>query len=117
MKVSTSLRKFPTATHRELRIYEHLAGINSSHPGQSVIREPYDDFELSGPAGSHQCLVMQPMHMTLLHMMSLNSKPFDLLLLKMTLKRILFVLDFLHTEADVIHTGIKGVSIRLIYGV
>ena len=108
LKVSTFLRKFPTATHRELRIYEHLASIKSTHPGQSLIRELYGSFEPQGHAGKHQCLVLQPMHMTLLEMMGLNPEPFDLPLLKMTLRRLLLALDFLHTEANVIHTGIDS---------
>ena len=105
VKVSTSLQKYPTATDREFKIYEHLANINSSHPGQSLIRELCDSFELQGHAGKHRCLVLQPMHMTILEMMRLNTKPFDLPLLKMTLRRLLLALDFLHTEADTIHTG------------
>lgn len=105
LKVSTSLRDFPTATDRELKVYEHLSKIKSSHPGQSLIRELYDTFELQSQVGKHQCLVLQPMHMTLLEMMRLNPKPFDLPLLKSTLRRILLALDFLHTEADTIHTG------------
>lgn len=105
LKVSTSLRNFPTATDREFKIYEHLAKIKSAHPGQALIRELYDSFELQGHAGKHRCLVLQPMHMTLLEMMRLNPRPFDLPLLKMTLRRLLLALDFLHTEADIIHTG------------
>ena len=107
--MSTSLRKLPTATHRELSVYEHLAKVGSSaHPGQSLIRELYDAFEVDGPAGRHQCLVQQPMHMTVLEMMRLNPRPFDLALLKMTLRRVLSALDFLHTEAGVVHTGTFG---------
>lgn len=45
------------------------------------------------------------MHMTLLEMMKLNPRPFDMPLLKMALQRLLFALDFLHTEADLIHTS------------
>lgn len=105
LKVSTSLRKFPTATDREFKIYEHLRSIKSAHPGQSLIRELWDSFELVGSAGKHRCLVLQPMHMTLLEMMKLNPRPFDLPLLKMTLRRLLLALDFLHTEADTTHTG------------
>ncbi|KAF2459671.1 kinase domain protein [Lineolata rhizophorae] len=101
VKVSTSLPKFPTATERELKVYEHLANVKSAHPGQSLIRNLYDTFELQGIVGKHQCLVLQPMHMTVLEMMGLNSKPFNLDLLKMTLKRILLALDFLHSEAEV----------------
>lgn len=46
------------------------------------------------------------MHMTLHEMMRLNPRPFDLALLKMTVERLLLALDFLHTEAEIIHTGI-----------
>ncbi|OJJ95661.1 hypothetical protein ASPACDRAFT_54973 [Aspergillus aculeatus ATCC 16872] len=104
LKVSTSLPSFPTASGRELKIYEHLARVNSTHPGQALIRELYDSFDLHGPAGQH---------MTLLEMMGLNSRPFNLPLLKMTVKRLLLALDFLHTEANVIHTDIKTDNLML----
>ncbi|RAH71362.1 putative protein kinase [Aspergillus aculeatinus CBS 121060] len=113
LKVSTSLPSFPTASGRELKIYEHLARVNSTHPGQALIRELHDSFDLHGPAGLHRCLVLQPMHMTLLEMMGLNPKPFNLPLLKLTVKRLLLALDFLHTEANVIHTDIKTDNLML----
>lgn len=103
--MSTSLPKFPTATDREAKIYEHLSKVNSPHPGQALIRELYDSFDLQGPMGRHRCLVLQPMHMTLLEMMGLNPRPLDLPLLKMTVKRLLLALDFLHSEAGTIHAG------------
>ncbi|KAL7657761.1 hypothetical protein ACMYSQ_003921 [Aspergillus niger] len=53
------------------------------------------------------------MTMSLLDMMRLNSKPFDLPLLKMTVKRVLLALDFLHAEAGVVHTDIKADNIML----
>ncbi|KAJ6014555.1 hypothetical protein N7540_009146 [Penicillium herquei] len=53
LKVSKFLKKFPTATNHEFKIYEHLAIIKSTHPGQSLIRELYDSFELQGHAGTH----------------------------------------------------------------
>lgn len=46
------------------------------------------------------------MYITLLEMMSLNPKPFNMPLLKMTLRRLLLALDFLHSEAGIVHTGI-----------
>ncbi|KAJ6036063.1 hypothetical protein N7540_000342, partial [Penicillium herquei] len=113
LKVSTSLRKFPTATDREFKVYEHLSKIKSAHPGQSLIRELYDSFELHGHAGKYRCLVLQPMHMTLLEMMRLNPRPFDLPLLKMTLRRLLLALDFLHTEANITHTDLKTDNLML----
>ncbi|RDL42541.1 CMGC protein kinase [Venustampulla echinocandica] len=113
LKLFTSLPKFPTATDRELKIYEHLAKVNSTQPGQALIRKLYDSFDLQGPVGRHRCLVLQPMHMTLLEMTRLNSRPFDLPLLKMTLKRLLLALDFLHTEAEIIHVDLKTDNLML----
>ncbi|PGH28292.1 hypothetical protein AJ80_00183 [Polytolypa hystricis UAMH7299] len=113
LKVSTSLPKFPTATDRELKIYTHLTKVNSTHAGQSLIRELYASFDLQGPVGRHQCLILQPMHMTLLDMMRLNPKPFDRPLLKMILRRLLLALDFLHTEAEVVHTDLKTDNLML----
>ncbi|CAK40849.1 uncharacterized protein An11g10510 [Aspergillus niger] len=121
LKISTSS---PESHNREYKVYEHLAKVverGSLHPGQSLIREVYDSFELQntteeegkGKRGIHQCLILQPMTMSLLDMMRLNSKPFDLPLLKMTVKRVLLALDFLHAEAGVVHTDIKADNIML----
>ncbi|RMD44117.1 hypothetical protein DV735_g986, partial [Chaetothyriales sp. CBS 134920] len=107
------LRKFPTATDREFKIYDHLSKTEWAHPGQSLIRELYDFFELQGEAGRHRCLVLQPMHMTLHEMMRLNPNPLDLPLLKMVLRRILLALDFLHTEANIIHADLKTDNLML----
>ncbi|PIG82234.1 protein kinase domain protein [Aspergillus arachidicola] len=113
LKVSTYFPDHPTVTDREFRAYEHLAKVDSSHPGQSLIRELYDSFDLQGPGGTHRCLVMQPMHMTLLEMMGVNPRPFDLPLLKMTVVRLLLALDFLHAEAEAIHTDLKTDNLML----
>lgn len=94
LKVFTTLPDFPTTTDRELKAYQHLAAVHASHPGRPLIRELYDSFDIQGPFGKHNCLVLQPMHMTILEMMGLNPTPFDLPLLKMTVKRLLLALDF-----------------------
>ncbi|KAL4745928.1 kinase-like domain-containing protein [Aspergillus terricola var. indicus] len=83
LKVSTSLPDYPTATDRELRVYEHPAKVDSSHPGQSLIRELYDSFDLQGPGGTHRCL------------------------------RLLLALDFLQAEAKVIHADLKTDNLTL----
>ncbi|KKZ61984.1 non-specific serine/threonine protein kinase [[Emmonsia] crescens] len=113
LKVSTMLPDFPAITERELKIYEHLSQVDSAHPGQSLIRGLYDSFDLQGSAGKYYCLVLQSMHMTVLEMMRLNPRPFDLPLLKLTLKRLLLALDFLHNEAQIIHTDLKTDNLML----
>lgn len=52
------------------------------------------------------------MHMTLLERMRLNPRPFDLPFLKMTLRQLLLALDFLHTEANIIHPGTASLEPR-----
>lgn len=90
----------------ELRIYDHLSMLNSSHIGGAYIRGLYDTFDITTPGSTYPCLVHPPMHMSLhdLRMLS-SSRRLSELLLKETLKCILQALDFLHTEANIIHTG------------
>ncbi|PYH39103.1 kinase domain protein [Aspergillus neoniger CBS 115656] len=98
----------------ELRIYDHLSKVKSFHIGGSYIRGLYDAFDITTPDGTYPCLVHPPMHMSLhdLRMLS-SSRRLSELLLKETLKCILQALDFLHTEANVVHTDIKPSNIML----
>lgn len=105
LKISTYLPDFTFAGKRELNVYKHLSAIESTHPGRKLFRQLFDSFELKGAYGPHQCLVQQPMYMSLLDMMELVQECLDLPVLKTTLLRLLRALDFLHTEAKVIHTG------------
>ncbi|KAK2809434.1 hypothetical protein FQN50_003893 [Emmonsiellopsis sp. PD_5] len=107
LKISTQLKKFPKKGRAELNIYEHLSELNSTHPGQGYIRELHDTFEIQGPLSSHQCLALQPMHMSL-HDLIQKYRPLDVSMLREVLKRLLNVLDFLHTEAHIIHTDLKA---------
>lgn len=90
----------------ELRAYEHLSTLTSSHIGSAYIRGLYDTFDISGPDGIHPCLVHPPMQMSLheLRMLSRSGRVSEPLL-KETLFCTLQALDFLHREANVVHTG------------
>lgn len=100
-----------------IHLFARLSHCNSSWieslrtPGKSwffasgSVFDPRAVWFIRPPGGTHRCLVLQPMNMTLLEMMRMNPRPFDLPLLKMTVRRLLLSLDFLHAEADVIHTG------------
>lgn len=77
----------------------------SRHPGQKCIRELWDSFDIRGMYGSHSCLVLPPMDMSLAAMITANPVPFPVHLLKIVLRRLLLALDFLHTKAGVVHCG------------
>ncbi|PYI20349.1 kinase domain protein [Aspergillus violaceofuscus CBS 115571] len=98
----------------EIRIYDHLSRLNSSHIGSAYVRGLYDAFSIPGPDGTHQCLVHPPMHLSLneLRMLS-KSRRLSEPLLKQALLCILQGLDFLHREAGVVHTDIRASNIML----
>lgn len=86
---------------------DHLSNIRSNHPGSSLVRKMIDKFELTGPRGIHQCIVYEPLLTSLLHFQAtLDPKSLPEDLLKGALQQLLLALDYLHSEAHVIHTGL-----------
>lgn len=97
-----------THAEREVQVYDHFKSLKSSHTGAILVRTVLDKFQLSSINGSHfyQCLIHPPLGMSLFELRNRAAKkgfPEDLL--KPTLIHILLALDFLHSEAHVIHTG------------
>jgi hypothetical protein len=104
--VSLKICTTESADNQEYRVYSQLSLTNSTHPGQIHIRNLFDTFDISGPHGRHLCLVHAPMHLTLCEFIRRtparrSSKAF----LRMILRDLLSALDFLHTEANIVHTG------------
>ena len=97
-----------STTRRELAAYNHLDTITTSNPGALLVRKLLDSFKATSLFGEHQCLVHEPLGMsieTLRQLIPGKKLPEDLL--KAFLRHLLQTLDFLHTDAEMIHTGIK----------
>ncbi|KAL1991431.1 hypothetical protein VTN49DRAFT_5423 [Thermomyces lanuginosus] len=101
--------------NQEVRVLEHLSKIRSCHPGSRLIRKMIDRFELKGLQNSiHQCIVHEPLLTSLWHFqMTLDPPNLPENLLKGTLRYLLQALDFLHSEAHVIHTDIQAKNILI----
>ncbi|EFW20474.1 hypothetical protein D8B26_003151 [Coccidioides posadasii str. Silveira] len=98
--------------NQEVRVLDHLSNIRSNHPGSSLVRKMVDKFELTGPRGVHQCIVYEPLLTSLLHFQAtLDPKSLPEDLLKGALQQLLLALDYLHSEAHVIHTDIQAKNI------
>lgn len=81
-------------------------GVRSKHPGRNYIRRALDNFTLKGPNGEHQCLVHKPMLENAQELLRRNpTRRFTEDLLKAFLHCLLLALDYLHTDAHLIHTG------------
>jgi hypothetical protein len=90
----------------ELKMYQHITRF-SRHPGSRAVRSLIDSFYLDGPDDKHQCLVHPPLFESVWEF--LHRNPIQRLLkpgLAVTLQRVFLALDYLHTERQVIHTGI-----------
>jgi len=91
---------------RELAAYAHLDTVTTSNPGVLLVRELLDSFKATGPADEYQCLIHEPLGMSMETLRQLcpgRKLPEDLL--KAFLTHLLQALDFLHTDAKMIHAG------------
>ncbi|RSL51812.1 hypothetical protein CEP54_011231 [Fusarium duplospermum] len=96
----------------ELTMYKHISKSSSKHLGRGAVRELLDSFDVTGPDGSHRCLVHPPLWesvLTFLHRNPVRRLPAPVL--AFVLHRLFLALDFLHTECQVIHTDIKADNI------
>ncbi|KAL9028037.1 MAG: hypothetical protein Q9196_003531 [Gyalolechia fulgens] len=100
--------------HRELAAYSHLDTITTSNPGALLVRELLDSFKATGPAGEHQCLVHEPLGMSIETLRQLSpGQKLPENVLKAFLIHLLQALDFLHTEAKMIHADLQARNVHL----
>lgn len=90
----------------ELKMYQHI-GRASKYPGRNAIRSLVDSFHIDGPEDKHQCLVHPPLFESVWEFLHRNPvERLPKVILAFTLRRVFLALDYLHTECQVIHTGI-----------
>lgn len=101
------------AAQHEVEVCKRVCSANPSHNGLPYIQILIESFEVTGPDGTHVCLVFEPMRETLsLFQSRLKHKRFTLELMKMYLVCLLNGLDYLHSECRIVHTGeFKAASI------
>ena len=88
---------------------------NPSHEGFEFVRPMLDHFEVTGPDGTHSCLVYEPMRELLWQFQQrLPDNRIPPGLLKVYVEFLLQGLDYLHSECHVIHTG-ELEAIKLIF--
>ncbi|KAH7268816.1 kinase-like domain-containing protein [Fusarium solani] len=103
--------------HRELPLYKDMSPklATTENAGRKNIRQLLDSFEIDGPHGQHVALVFQPAQMSLRDMKLVFRKEggFDEMSVKGAVEELLKALDFLHSEAHVVHTDIHPGNLLL----
>lgn len=94
-------------SQRETKIYHHLNSLSiSDHAGATLIRKALGSFQISTAEGDFQCLVHPPLGIRLYDFRNhLRAKVLPEKIVKLTLVHLLLALDYLHTEAGIVHTG------------
>ncbi|KAK2751712.1 hypothetical protein FQN54_008935 [Arachnomyces sp. PD_36] len=101
---------------REIEIYNHLKNIQSDHVGRSCLRPLIEVFQAQSPDGhrAHTCLVHPPLGISLDQLTSLlPDRVMSSVMVRTAVRHILAALDFLHTEAGIIHTDLQPSNILL----
>ncbi|KAI8712043.1 Protein kinase domain-containing protein [Fusarium sp. LHS14.1] len=102
--------------HRELPFYEDLNKLQpSKHIGAENIRKLLDSFQVSGSHGNHIVLTLQVSQMSLRDMdtVFMKGRGFEEDFVKSAIKELLQAVDFLHTEAQAVHTDIHPGNLLL----
>ncbi|RMY71661.1 hypothetical protein D0863_04990 [Hortaea werneckii] len=94
---------------REKDAYSQFSGLRTSNIGYWFTRMAEDVFEISGPSGfQHTCFVFTPAACTIWEILECHGgKSINLDFIKSTLLRAIRALDFLHSDAHLIHTDVK----------
>ncbi|KAB5578690.1 serine threonine protein kinase, CMGC group [Coniochaeta sp. 2T2.1] len=96
----------------ELTMYKRISSFSTAHPGRGAIRGLLDSFDVTGPDGSHRCLVHPPLWESIITFLDRNPvRRLPAPVLAIVLLRLFQALDFLHTECKVIHTGLDDRTI------
>ena len=91
-------------SEQEVKAYQHINSIETKHAGRLLVRKMEDHFYLSLAAQKYPCLVHKTLSISLQRFRRRLNGRMPLSVLKPTLLHIFPALDFLHTEADMVHT-------------
>ncbi|RAL03696.1 kinase-like protein [Aspergillus ibericus CBS 121593] len=100
---------------RETEAYSHLNSLSiADHAGARLIRKALDSFQITSTEGNFRCLVHPPLGMSLYDFRTqLRAKVLPEKIVKLTLVHLLLALDYLHTEAGIIHADIQERNIMM----
>ncbi|PYI35738.1 kinase-like protein [Aspergillus indologenus CBS 114.80] len=103
---------------REVETYHHLNTLGTTdHVGAQLIRKELDSFQVTSKEGSFGCLVHPALGISLYGFRTqLRAKVLPESIVKMALIHLLLALDYLHTEAGIVHTDIQGKNIMMAIG-
>ena len=100
----------------EPQMYKRMERGPVNHPGRDAVRSLLDSFDIDGPEDKHRCLVHPPLWESVLDFLRRNpSRKLPAPILAYVLQRLFLALDYLHSECQIIHTGIHSNPYSLLF--
>lgn len=113
LKVFIRSQSLGDAVGNEIAMFKRIEQRPSSHPGRSAVRTLLDSFRLDGPEGQHLVLAHPPLWRSIEAAVRRSSpRRLPPAGLRFVLNHLFLVLEYLHDECQIIHTG-KGPLILL----
>lgn len=89
----------------EMQISNHLKAVHDAHGVEKYVRLVHDSFQVSGPHGTHSCIIHEPAGIDIRdYIHCLEGDALTEELLRPALRFVLIALNYLH-QCKVIHTG------------
>jgi hypothetical protein len=96
---------------KEIAVSTYLENCSIDHSGKDLVRKVLDSFDISGPYGTHKCLLYQPLWWSFANFLNLlPDERFPKLLVQQGTQLLLIALDYLH-KCNVVHTGEPSVRV------
>ena len=103
---------------KELQEVEFLLKIrdqSAGHPGHAHILQLKDSFLHNGPHGQHLCIVTEPLFQNMrLFSMRFPRRIMPLRLVRSLARQIVFGVQYLHDECNIIHTDLKPDNLLMV---
>ncbi|KAL8752757.1 MAG: hypothetical protein Q9199_005519 [Rusavskia elegans] len=95
-------------------VLKHINNVQADHPGRKHVAKLLDEFEHTGPHGTHRCLVFNVLGRDLDSFSRQWTPPrVPSPIMRQVARQLLSALDFLHRGCGIIHTDIKPTNILL----
>lgn len=114
LKIVKSAQNFTETAKDEIQILKAVRDTDPDDPHRAKTVQLLNDFKISGPNGTHVCMVFEVLGSNLLKLIiksQYRGIPYENV--RTIIRQVLEGLDYLHTKCQIIHTDVKPENVLL----